>query len=88
MDNIKTREELHKEVMKCLVANGIYRGIKFLFLCHIEDNNTIIDAIKMADMEHDAIYDVDECIGREWIFCRNREDAQDHADRMWDKSKL
>lgn len=75
------KEELHKSVMQCLVENGIYRGMKFLFLCVLESGNEIIDAIKLADWEHDALFDIDYAIEHGWVLCRNREDALDHAER-------
>lgn len=79
----KTKEELYKEVLKCLVANGIYRGVKFLFICRLWENDALIDAIKIDDGKCDV--DVSYCEDMGWVLCRNREDAHDYAEREWNK---
>lgn len=79
----KTKEELHKEVSKAIVANGIYRGVKFMFICRLWKDDALIDAINLDDDKCDV--DVTYCEDREWKFCRSREDAYDYADREWDR---
>lgn len=80
---IKTKEELYKEVLKILVANEIYRGCKFMFICRLWDDDALIDAINLDDGKCDI--DVAYCEDRDWVFCRNREDAHDHAEREWNR---
>ena len=80
----KDKEAMHKAVMTSLVENGIYRGMKFLFLCVLESGNEIIDAINLADWEHDARFDINYAIERGWVFCRNRKEAFDYADSVYD----
>ena len=79
----KTKEELYKEVLEALVANGIYRGVKFLFICRLWEDDALIDAINLDEDGCDI--DVDYAESREWEFCRNREDAYDYAEREWNR---
>ncbi len=79
----ETKEELYKEVLKALVANGIYRGVKFMFICRLWDDDALIDAINLDDGECDL--DVAYREDRDWVLCRNREDAHDYAEREWNR---
>ena len=79
----KTKEELYKEVLEALVANRIYRGVKFLFICRLWEDDALIDAINLDDGECDL--DVAYCEDRDWVLCRNREDAYDYAEREWNR---
>ena len=79
----KTKEELYKEVLEALVANGIYRGVKFLFICRLWEDDALIDAINLDDGECDL--DVAYYEDRDWVLCRNREDAYDYAEREWNR---